>query len=435
MTAAMGRTIEQQLSELYLANLDVIGDGFPVAVNAARSEYLESFMLRGLPTVRDERYRHTDVRGLFSGEWEYYFSPQPVPQGGSALPECDGYRIEVANGFCKGGVTELDNGVIYGSLRAAMEGFPELVSAYYNRVADNDGEAVTALNSVFMQDGAFVYIPDNVDAEKPFVLDFAYGSGGEDRLCFARALIVAGRNSRADVLLSHRTAGDAPVLVDFVRETVTEQDAILNINEISLVNDRSSIISGSYMRQDTGSHTRAMNLWFGGGMTRVNSVTDLTGRGCESELRGLFFGTGEQRTDITMDVNHLVPDCQSSELVKGVVSGNAVGAFTGRVLVAKDAQRTLAMQQSRNIQLSETARIYAEPQLEIYADDVKCSHGATVGQIDDDMILYMRQRGISEADAKRLRLYGFVNDVVSGCTVESSCGWIEQMATECINEL
>ena len=427
----MGRTIEQQLSELYLADPEVVGRGLPEAVNAARRGFLETLTLAGLPTTRDERYRHTDLRSMFTGDWEVRFEAED----GECEPlfAMDAHRITVVGGFCTGGLTELPSGMIYGSLREAFSRWPELVAKHYNSVADNENDAVTALASLFMQDGAFVYVPEGVKAEKPLLIEFRYDAGSGSLLSFPRALIVAERGASADIVTLHHSSGR--VLSDYVREVVVGEGARLGIGEISIFGEGGSLIAGHYLAQQGSSETEMMNLWLRADAVRVNAVTDLRGRDADSNLKSLYFGTGGQRTDINITVNHLVPDCRSSELVKGIVSGEAVGAFTGKVYVAKDAQRTAAMQQSRNLQMSAAARIYTEPQLEIYADDVKCSHGATVGQMDDDMIMYMRQRGISEEDAKRLRLSGFVNDVLSECRHPEICAFIELNAEKRINEL
>ena len=431
----MDKSLEQRFSDAYIANLDIIGEGFPAWINAARREFLENFNLLGLPTAKDERYRHTDMRKLFAGEREQYFlSPVQAAEIGERLP-VDGYRLDVVNGFCSTYLTRLPDGVVYGSLKAAAVDMEDVVRKYYNSAADNEKEAVAALNSLFMQDGAFVYVPRGVRAEKPFLLTFAYRSDDPAQVCFPRALIVLEEGAQADVVISHQQSDDTAFLVDFVRETVVESGARLNLSEITRMGGSSAIVSGNYLKQRADSRAEMMNVWLRGGVTRVNAVTDLEQSGCESNLYGLWFGTGGERTDVNMRVNHLVADCNSFELVKGVVSGEAVGAFTGLVYVARDAQRTLALQQSRNLQMSDASRIYTEPQLEIYADDVKCSHGATVGQLDTEAVFYMRQRGISEADARRLQMFGFVNDIVSRCPHEGACDFVAGLAEERIGEL
>lgn len=431
----MARSIEQRLSDAYIANLDIIGEGFPAWLNAARRGFLEGFNLAGLPPVRDERYRHTDMRRLFKGEREQYFMPSKHVAGmGERLP-VDAFVVDVVNGFCDAYLTRLENGIVYGSLKAAATDMEEIVAGYYNSVADNEKEATTALNSLFMQDGAFVYVPRGIKAEKPFLLTFGYSSDEQAQLCFARALIVVEEGAEADIVISHQQAGNAELLVDFVREAVTGQGARLNISEITRMGDRSALVCGNYMRQMSDSRADVMDVWLRGGMTRVNAATDLAESGCESNLYGLWFATDGERADVNVRVNHLVADCNSFQLVKGVASGEAEGTFTGLVYVAPDAQRTVALQQSRNLLMSETARVYTEPQLEIYADDVKCSHGATVGQMDSEAIFYMRQRGISEDDARRLQMFGFVNDIISRCPLTGACDFMAGLAEERIGEL
>ena len=433
----MNRSLEQGLSELYISNIDIIGEGLPGRVNAARRGFLESFTLSSLPSKRDERYRHCDLRELFAGEWEHYFTPSKEAVWTADRLAVEGYGIDLYNGFCDedAPLVTLGDGIVYGSLRAAMREREDLVLKYYNTVADNDGEGVVALNSLFMQDGAFVYVPEGVSAPLPFVLSFEYGTRDAAQMCFARALVVVERGAHADVVVSHRSADGSRVLVDCVRETVVAGEGNVNMSEIVRMNDRSALVSGHYLHQEGDSRADMLSVWLRGGVTRVNARHDLAGRGCESNLYGLYFGTGDERTDINMVVNHLMPDCSSYESVKGVVSGAAEGAFTGRVYVAPDAQRTAAFQQNRNLQMSDTSKVYTEPQLEIYADDVKCSHGATVGQMDPEAIYYMRQRGIGEQEARRLQMFGFVNDIVSHCPHDGACDFVRELAEARINEL
>lgn len=432
----MQRPLEEILSELYLSNIDMIGEGVPSWVNAMRSGALENFNLLSLPSSGNEDYQHTDIRRMFAGEWETYFVPSGEIRAEDRVVPANGYVVDVVNGFCLSDeLTTLDNGIVYGSLRAAMSTIGDVVSKYYNKIADNERAAVTALNTVFAQDGAFVYVPNGVKAELPFTLTFVGRSDEQAQMCFSRALIVVEDGAEADVVIAHVGGGDRGLLADHVREVYTGTDATLKITEVKSTGGEVFSVNGNYLRQECGSRVDMVNLWLGGGVTRVNAVTDLAGADCESNLHGLYFANGTERVDVNMTVNHLVPDCRSSELVKGVVSGEAVGAFTGKVYVAPDAQRTEAFQQSRNIQLSETAKVYTEPQLEIYADDVKCSHGATVGQMDEEAVYYMRQRGLSEADAKRLQLFGFVNDVISKCSGDAACECLAGLAQARIDEM
>ena len=432
----MPRPLEEILSDLYLSNIDIIGEGMPAWVNASRSRALENFNLLSLPSTKDENYRHTDISRLLDEEWETYFIPSGLNREINRVVPRGGYSVDVINGFCTSPeLTILDNGIVYGSLRSAMTQMGDVISQYYDRIAQGDSTATSALNTVFVQDGAFVYLPDAVEADETFSLTFAYHSEDHLQMSFSRVLVIAGKNAKANLVISHVSDGEGRFLIEHVRETYAGDGAEMKITEVNSCGRNASTIAGNYLRQESGSRVDMVTLWLNGAVTRVNAVTNLVGPDCESNLNGLYFADAAERVDVNMTVNHMVPGCHSAELVKGVVSGEAVGAFTGRVYVAPDAQHTEAYQQSRNIQLSDTAKIYTEPQLEIYADDVKCSHGATIGQMDEEAVYYMRQRGISESDAKRLQMFGFVNDVISKCPGDDLRERLATLAQSRIDEI
>ncbi len=432
----MNRSVEQRLLDLYVANVDIVGEGFSVGLNSQRREYIEAFNLAGIPDRKDERYGLSDLRTLFdSREWEHYFTPvQLSALGGESLPSSR-YRIEVNNGFCtETELCRLENGVVYGSLRTALQEEVDSARLHYNTVADNKGASLTALNSAFMQDGSFVYVPEGVELDEPILVFHRYGAGAEDVMGFGRTLLVFGAGCRARVQLIH--AGDhgegvddrGSYLADYVREICVGEGADVHLSEVSDFSGNCHLLLESYVSQETRSRCEIHTVDLGEGTARLDYTTDLTGREAESYLYGLYLHGERERCDVGVTVNHLVPECRSYEMVKGVASGEATGSFTGRVYVAQDAQHTDAFQQSRNLLLSPEAHIYTRPQLEIYADDVKCSHGATVGQLDAEAIYYMRQRGIGEDEARRLQLHGFVNDVISHCCCESFCDWMTARA-------
>lgn len=429
----MNRSVEQRLLDLYIANVDIVGEGFPAVLNGQRREYIEAFNLAGIPGRKDERYGLSDLKTLFgSREWEHYFTPVRTDSRRTENFPSARYGIEVGNGFCPEdmGLRRLENGVVYGSLRAALQEEEGLALPYYNTVADNKGASLTALNSAFMQDGSFVCVPAGVRLDEPILIEHRYAAGDEDVMGFGRTLLVFGAGCRARVQFVHtggRPAGGS-CLADYIREVCVGEGADVHLTEVCDFSQGSHLLLGSYVRQEAGSRCEIHTVDLGRGTARLDYTTDLTGREAEARLYGLYLHGGRERCDVGVTVNHLAPECRSYELVKGVASGEAEGSFTGRVYVAQDAQRTDAFQQSRNLLLSPAAHIYTRPQLEIYADDVKCSHGATVGQLDTEAIYYMRQRGIGLEEARRLQLHGFVNDIISHCCCEGFCDWMTAQA-------
>ncbi len=410
----MARSVEHKVVELYLSNLELIGEGFPAAINRRRNPFIEELRLGSLPGKGDERYHLTDIAELYSRDWEYYFTPPPhagVPLCGGTLDEGPCYRVAVYNGFTDSELHTEEDGVVYGSLRAAATQYEEIVAQYYGSAADTAAHPTAGLNTAFAQDGVFVHIPEGVRAEKPFVLDFGYVSAREAVACFSRLLVVAGKGSAAQLLVAHRGDGGAAVLANHVGEIVAGDGALLEITEFSCLNAKSTLLHGGFVRQEAQSRTDITAVCLSAQAARVSYKISLAGVLAETRLAGLHISTATERKDFYLHVDHLAPECISRESVKGVVAGQAVGSFTGRVYVAPGAQKTEALQQSRNIELSQGAKIYTRPQLEIYADDVKCSHGATVGQLDAEAVYYMRQRGIDLQTARRLQLEGFITDV------------------------
>ncbi len=335
---------------------------------------------------------------------------------GGEGPGGDAYRTVMLNGFTDGTLAESDGGMVYGSLRAAASVRGREVTDYFNTATAGEGEVepLAGLNTVFVQDGMYLHVPDGVKLDYPVVVDCRYASDEEALACFARMLMIFGAGSSAEVVVLHRSTGDgAGFLVNAVSEVFVGGGADVRITEFSCMNPRSTLLHGGFVSQQGDGRLSLVSVASGGEATRIYYDAGLKGSHAELDLHALWLAGGAERKDFYVRVNHSAPDCKSRELVKGIASGDGVGSFTGRVYVARDAQRTEALQQSRNIEMNAGARIYTRPQLEIYADDVKCSHGATVGQLDDQAVFYMRQRGIDPQTARRMQLEGFVHDVTS----------------------
>jgi len=430
------RTIEKKLVDLYFANLDLIEEGLPSVINRHRGDAIQSFNLLGLPTKKVEKYKYTDVRRSYECDHEHFFTPFGNWDESWLSLVRDAYVIRLLNGYSYGEevLTTLENGVIYGSLRMAANQYPEIVSRYYNKLADNDSDAVTSLNTAFVQDGAFVFVPPGVTVEKPFVIIQGCGAD-ENTQVYSRILLVGEENSEMKVVVQSQASAEHVFLVNQSTEIFVAQHARAEVVEIQQENGLSTLLTNQYVHQAVDSRYQSIVLAIAGGLIRNNINLALAGKGVESHLYGLFIAGAGERMDNYTNIEHRMPDCTSFEDFRGVASGDGIGAFNGRILVAPDAQRTQAFQENHNLLLNNDAAIYTKPQLEIYADDVKCSHGATIGQLDPQAVFYMRQRGIDEQEARKLQMYGFVRTVIDKISIQELVDAIDAIVTAKIDRL
>ncbi|MDR0954400.1 MAG: Fe-S cluster assembly protein SufD [Rikenellaceae bacterium] len=429
-------TIEKKLIDLYFANLDLIEEGLPAAFNAHRREAIQSFHLTGLPTRRVEKYKYTDIRFRYEGDFEQFFTPVGRWNGQWQPLVEEAFVIRLLNGYAAGDevLTVLENGIIFGSLRAAATACPELISNYYNRLTDSESDPIASLNTAFVQDGAFIYLPPKAIAEKPFVV-LCGQDAPEDAQIYTRTLVVAEENSEAKVILQSCPSDNCVFLENRLSEWFVGEGARIESVEVQAANERSTLLTSHFVDQRAASRYLSLALTAGGSVIRNNTSVYLNGRGAESHLYGLFLaGEGEQ-ADVYTNIDHRVADCVSYEDFRGVASADGRGSFNGRIRVAPDAQRTQAFQQNHNLLLSDGAVIHTKPQLEIYADDVKCSHGATVGRLDPQAVFYMRQRGIGEAEARRLQLYGFARRLIDHLSLAPVAEVLDRLVAEKIEQL
>lgn len=425
---------EKKLTDLYVNNLDMIEEGLPVFVNRKRSEAIEVLNLTGLPDTKVERYKYSNVRERFSENYEKYFAPPKRKCGNIEKIQLDCYEIHLANGYSDEALTILDNGIIYGSLKSAVNRYPELCEKTYGNIADINTDSLAALNTAFMQDGAFIYVPHSVTAEKPFLISNCCNTE-DDIYVFSRNLLLFSDNSKAEVIIDSHTVGGSSFLINQLSEAEISRGANVEVVEFQRENNVSTHLSGFYTSQAADSKFQTSIITTDGGFVRNNWYVYLKERGAETHNYGLYMAGNGQHMDNFTNIEHLVADCTSYEKYKGVVSSDGRGVFHGRILVNKDAQRTLAFQENHNLVLSDEGKVYTKPQLEIYADDVKCSHGATVGQLDSLAVFYMRQRGISEITARKLQMYGFVNDIIGKINIKGLAEYINSIAEEKIERI
>ena len=431
--------LEKKWVDLYLANADIIAEGLPPVINRARAEALEIFNLSGFPakgSANGDRYHYTDLQRLYDRDFEYYFMPS---YRHVTLPPArdEHYAVSFLNGFCidSEALTRLDNGVIFGSLAAAARVVPELVEKAYNRLAGKENDAITAFNTVFAQDGVFVYVPQNIQVERPIDIRFAYYAEGESLAGFTRNLLLFEPGSQAQILMENLSLNEGAYCDCAVSEISVGERAHIEFVEDFRLNAHSSSISSNYAQQQTDSHLYSLSVALDGQLIRGDRRVELNGAGADNHMDGLMLCSEGQHIDFTTDIRHTAPDCTSKESFRAIASGDGRGIFCGRIYVAPGAQRTQAFQQSNNLLLSENAHIDAKPQLEIYADDVKCSHGATVGQLNEEAVYYMRQRGISEETARRLQIIGFVGQLLGHIPIAAVIEQFETLVTEKIERM
>lgn len=418
----MEPSIEKKLTELFLSNAELLDEGQSPLLTRPRRAALEALNLLGIPPKgpgNGDRYHYTDLRGVFGEEWEHYFTPSHPGVAPDDLPG-QMHRMKFLNGFCCDArhLTRLADGVVFGSLAAAAREYPGLVGKYYNTLPHGRGSAVAELTAAFVQDGAFVYVPRGIRVELPFAVECGLYGDGEAVASFGRNLFIFEEGSQAQLVIDYRTLSGERNLACRTREIFVGSGARVEMVESCRLNERSSLISASYARQQGDSVLHGVSVGLSAGLMRNEQTVLLEGRGAENHTNGLTIAGEQEHLDFATDIEHIASDCTSYQLFKGLAADGGTSVFSGRIYVAQDAQRTQAFQQNNNLLLSDDAHVYAKPQLEIYADNVKCSHGATVGQLDPEAIYYMRQRGIGLEDARRLQMYGFVLDVLGESHVQ-----------------
>lgn len=418
----MEPSIEKKLTELFLSNAELLDEGQSPLLTRPRRAALEALNLLGIPPKgpgNGDRYHYTDLRGVFGEEWEHYFTPSHPGVAPDDLPG-QMHRMKFLNGFCCNArhLTRLADGVVFGSLAAAAREYPGLVGKYYNTLPHGRGSAMAELTAAFVQDGAFVYVPRGIRVELPFAVECGLYGDGEAVASFGRNLFIFEEGSQAQLVIDYRTLSGERNLACRTREIFVGSGARVEMVESCRLNERSSLISASYARQQGDSVLHGVSVGLSAGLMRNEQTVLLEGRGAENHTNGLTIAGEQEHLDFATDIEHIASDCTSYQLFKGLAADGGTSVFSGRIYVAQDAQRTQAFQQNNNLLLSDDAHVYAKPQLEIYADNVKCSHGATVGQLDPEAIYYMRQRGIGLEDARRLQMYGFVLDVLGESRVQ-----------------
>lgn len=409
---------EQQYIELFQKYRSEIDSHASSLMNEERAFSFDFFAKKGFPNQRDEDFLHINLEKQFSNDYGMNlkavdFKVDPYKFFRCTVPGINSHMFFVINDQFYPNVQlkyELPQGVIAGSLREMSKKYPELIRSYYNKLAKNTTDTTVHFNTAFAQDGFFLYVPKGVVVEKTIQLvNMMYG--GVDMMANSRNLIVIEEGASAKLLVCGHAMEERLYLANRVTEVFVGKGAKYDHYKLENTNEKMTNVGSLFVSQDQESEVVISEITLQNGLTRNNVVVNLDGEYSSVVLGGMAINDCHQHTDTHTIINHNQPNCSSKELYKYVLDGEATGAFDGRILVKKDAQKTSAHQTNRNICLNKKAKMYTKPHLEIYADDVSCSHGATVGQLDDSAVFYLRSRGISEVEAKMLLMFAFVNDV------------------------
>jgi Fe-S cluster assembly protein SufD len=403
----------------------------PPSFQRLRKAAIGHFAKRGFPTLKDEEWRFTNLAPLL----KVPFKPADAfdldaDQLRSLAPASDGTRLVFVNGEWVRDLSTphpLPEGAAV-SLVAAIQAFhSDLVEPYLARHARYQSNAFVALNTALFRNGAFLYVPRGTVLTDPIHLVFVSTAAGEPSVSHPRTLIVVGENSQVTLVESYVGPDDEVSFTNAVTEVVAGENAVIDHYKVLREGNEAFHVATLQVQQARSSNFSSHNITLGGLLVRndVNAVLD--GEGCECTLNGLYLGSGEQLIDNHTRIDHARPHSASHELYKGILDGRAKGVFNGKIYVHPDAQKTDAKQTNQTLLLSEDATIDTKPQLEIFADDVKCTHGATVGQLDADSLFYLRARGIGLAEARSLLIYAFANDIVGRVKVEPVRRQLEEL--------
>ena len=411
---------EKQYLDLYEECRSLINEHSAPLLTAPREQAYADFRQSGFPTRKVERYKYTDVSESFAPDYGLNLRHIDIPVSPYDVFRCDVPNLSTSLYFVVNDrfydkatpKATLPDGVDVMSLAAAALQYPDIVGKYYAKLARTGKDGLNALNTMFCQDGLFIRVARNTTVERPIQIVNILRAD-VDLMVNRRVLIVVEENAEAKILFCDHAIDDHNFLATQISEVYVAENARLELYELEETHVKSRRFSNMYVDQQRGSVTTIDSITLHNGLTRNRIDLTLSGEYAETNMYGCVIADKQQHVDNNTLIDHRAPNCQSTELYKYVLDGEAVGAFAGRVLVREGAQKTISQETNANLCATDTARMYTQPMLEIYADDVKCSHGSTVGQLNEQALFYMRQRGIPEDEARILLKYAFAGEVLN----------------------
>jgi len=408
-------SLKSKLVSSYLAFDDHLDDNSPI--HDIRKKAIDTFEEKGFPTKKEEDWKYTSLNAIINKDYSIF------PKGDKEikyekvreyfLHDIDSYKIVFIDGVFSSFLSKTTHDGLDVCLLSSVlskQKYKAIIEAYYNKIASKD--SITSLNTAFAKEGAYINIPNNKEVDKPIEI-INFSTGNETALMMQpRNLIIVGENTHVQIIERHQSLSDNAVFTNSVTEIFAEKRAYLDFYKIQNDKENASLIDNTFIHQEQNSNCNVHTFSLGGKITRNNLNFSQNGEHCDSTLKGVTILKDKQHVDHNTLVNHISPNCESHQDYKGLYADSSTGVFNGRVIVEKEAQKINAFQQNNNILIDDNATVNAKPQLEIFADDVKCSHGCTIGQFDEDALFYLRSRGIGLKEAQALLMYAFANTVL-----------------------
>ena len=412
--------LKEKLVSSFLAFEDPIDIDSPV--HDIRSEAIKTFETNGFPSKKEEAWKYTSLNSILKHDYSVFPKQENALEYRDIkkyfLHDIDTYKIVFIDGKYSSHLSQTTHDGIDVCLMSSALNKPKyrlIIENYFNKVATKD--SLASLNTAFSSEGAYIHIPKNKLVEKPIQI-IHFSTGNEAALMLQpRNLIVVDENSHVQIIERHQSLTDNPVLTNSVTEIFANKRAIVDYYKVQNDNKNASLIDSTFVNQKDQSHCLVHTFTFGGKLTRNNLNFYQNGERLDSTMKGITIIGEKQHVDHNTLVHHIEPNCESHQDYKGIFADSSTGVFNGKVVVEKLAQKTNAFQSNNNILLSDKASINTKPQLEIFADDVKCSHGCTIGQLDESALFYMKQRGIPEKEAKALLMFAFSNNVLDSVKI------------------
>ncbi|MFK7832440.1 MAG: Fe-S cluster assembly protein SufD [Winogradskyella sp.] len=413
-------SLKEKLVSSFMAFEDTLDVDSPV--HDIRTEAIKHFETIGFPTKREEDWKYTSLNSVLKHDYSVF------PKHENALEfkdvkkyfihDIDSYKIIFIDGKYSSHLSQTTHDGIDVCLMSSALNKPKyrlIIENYFNKIAPKTG--LSSLNTAFSAEGAYIHIPKNKLVEKPIQI-IHFSTGNEAALMLQpRNLIVVDENSHVQIIERHQSLTDNPVLTNSVTEIFANKRAIVDYYKIQNDNENASLIDNTFVNQKRESHAKVHTFSFGGKLIRNNLQFYQNGERIDSTMKGITIIGDKQHVDHNTLVHHIEPNCESHQDYKGIFADSSTGVFNGKVVVEKLAQKTNAFQANNNILMSDKASINTKPQLEIFADDVKCSHGCTIGQLDDSAMFYLRSRGIPEKEARALLMFAFSNNVLDSVKI------------------